>query len=144
RILVHARLDHFMIEVVPFARALAYTGEHRIPAIRLRNVVDQLHDDDGLADTSAAEQADLAAFGVGRQQIDDFDAGDENFRFGRLVGKGRRRLVDWAPLLVRHGAGLIDRIANHVDNAAERAVTHRHRDRLAGIGDLLAAHEAFA
>src|SRR5947209_9481060 len=87
-----------MIEVVAFARALAYAGEHRIPAMRLRNVVDQLHDDDGLADTSAAEQADLAAFGVGRQQIDDFDTGDENFRFGRLVGKGRRRLVDWAPL----------------------------------------------
>ncbi len=31
---------------------------------------------------SYAEQADLAALGVGREQVDDLDAGDENLRFG--------------------------------------------------------------
>ena len=133
-----------MIEVVAFARALADAGEHGIAAVRLGDVVDQLLDDHGLADAGAAEQADLAALGVRRQQIDDLDAGDENFRFRRLVGVGGRGRMDRAPLLVRHRAGLVDGIADHVHDAAERAVADRHRDRLAGIGDLLAAHQAFA
>ena len=51
-----------------------------------------------LADAGAAEQADLAAAGIGREQVDDLDAGDQDLRFGRLVDVGRRRLVDGAPL----------------------------------------------
>ena len=94
RIDVHLRLDHLVIEIVAFAGALADAGEHRIAAVRLGDVVDQLHDQHGLADAGAAEQADLAALGVGRQQVDDLDAGDEDLRFGRLLGVGRRRLVD--------------------------------------------------
>ena len=45
---------------------------------------------------------------------------------------------------MRDRAGLVDRLADHVHDAAERAVADRHRDRLAGVGDLLAAHQAFA
>jgi hypothetical protein len=64
-----------VIEVVALAGALADAGEHRIAAVRLGDVVDQLHDQHGLADAGAAEQADLAALGVGREQVDDLDAG---------------------------------------------------------------------
>ncbi len=144
RVLVDAGLDELVIEVVALARALADAGEHRIAAVRLGDVVDQLLDDHGLADAGAAEQADLAALGIGREQVDDLDAGDQDLRFGRLLGIERRRLVDRPALLVRHRAGLVDRIADHVHDAAERAVADRHRDRLAGVGDLLAAHQAFA
>ena len=94
--LLTPELDHLVIEVVALARALADAGEHRIAAVRLGDVVDQLHDQHRLADAGAAEQADLAALGVGRQQVDDLDAGDEDLRFGRLVGEGGRRLVDGA------------------------------------------------
>ena len=100
RVLVDARLDHLVIEVVALARALADAGEHRVAAVRLGDVVDQLHDQHGLADAGAAEQADLAALGVGREQVDDLDAGDEDLRFGRLLGEGGRRLVDGAPAAV--------------------------------------------
>ncbi len=55
------RFHHLVIEVVALAGALADAGEHRIAAMRLGDVVDQLHDDDGLADAGAAEQPDLAA-----------------------------------------------------------------------------------
>jgi hypothetical protein len=109
-----------------------------------RHVVDQLHDDDGLAYAGAAEQADLAALGVGREEVNHFDAGDKDFRFGRLVGIGRRRLVDRAPLLGGDRPGLIDRITDDVDDAAQRSIADRHRDRLAGVGNLLAAHEPLA
>ena len=39
-----------------------------------RNVPDQLHDENGLAHTGAAEEARLAALGVGFQEVDDLDA----------------------------------------------------------------------
>ena len=43
------------------------------------NVVDQLLDQNCLADTRAAEQTDLAAAGIRRDQVDDLDAGFINF-----------------------------------------------------------------
>ena len=144
RILVDAGLDHLVIEVVALAGALADAGEHRIAAVRLGHVVDQLHDQHGLADAGAAEQADLAALGIGREQIDDLDAGDQDFGFGRL--DRCRSGASWWMARLRLGldrAGLIDRIADHVDDAAEALVADRHRNRLAGVGALLAAHQAF-
>ena len=143
RVLVDAGLDHLVIEVVALAGALADAGEHRIAAVRLGDVVDQFHDQHGLADAGAAEQADLAALGVRREQIDDLDAGDENLGFGRLLGVGRRVLVDRAAWLGLDRAGLVDRIADDVDDAAERLVADRNRDRRAGVGDFLTAHETF-
>ena len=35
----------------------------------------------------AAEQADLAALGVRREEVNDLDAGHENFGFGGLLGE---------------------------------------------------------
>ena len=54
------------------------------------DVVDQLHDDDGLADAGAAEQADLAALQVRLEQVDDLDAGLEHLQLGRLLLERRR------------------------------------------------------
>ena len=54
---------------------------------------------------------------------------------------GRRRLVDGAPLLGLDRAGFVDRLADDVHDAAERLVADRHRDRLAGVGDFLAADQ---
>jgi hypothetical protein len=77
-ILVDARLDHPSIEVIAFARTLADAREHGIAAMRLGDIVDQLLDNDGLADAGAAEQPDLAAAGIGRKQVNDLDAGNED------------------------------------------------------------------
>jgi peptide chain release factor 1 len=140
-LLVNAALDHFVIEVVSFARALADAGEHRITAVRLGDVVDQFHDQHGLADAGAAEQADLAALGVRREQIDDLDAGFENLRLGRLLGIGRRRLVNGAATRSVERAGFIDWLADYIDDAAQRFVADRHRDRRSGVRDRLAAGE---
>ena len=43
------------------------------------NVVDKLLDQNCLADTCAAEQTDLTASRIRRDQVDDFDAGFRNF-----------------------------------------------------------------
>ena len=44
---------------------------------------------------------------------------------------------------VLHRTGFVHRLADDVHDAAERAGADRHRDRLAGVDDFLAAHEAF-
>ena len=46
------------------------------------DVVNELHDDDGLADAGTAEQADLAALQVGLEQVDDLDSGFEHAQLG--------------------------------------------------------------
>ncbi len=94
--LVHAGLDHLVIEVVALAGAFADAGQHRITAVRLGDVVDQLLHGHGLADAGAAEQADLAALGVGAQQVDHLDPGDQHFRLGGLLGEGGGLGVDAA------------------------------------------------
>src|SRR5262249_54249179 len=119
--LVDAGFDHLVVEVVAFARALADAGEHGIPAVRLGDVVDELLNEHGLADTGAAEEADLAALGVRREEIDDLDAGDENFRFGRLFDELRRIGVDRSITVISDRTGLVDRLTDDVHDAAERS-----------------------
>ena len=84
-LLVDAGFDELVIEVVALAGALADAGEHREAAMRLGDVVDQFLDEHGLADAGAAEQADLAAARVGRQQVEHLDAGDQDLGLGRLL-----------------------------------------------------------
>jgi hypothetical protein len=81
-----------MVEIVAFAGALADAGENGVTAVALGDVVDEFHDDDGLADARAAERADLAALGEGADQVDDLDAGLEDLRpvsWSTSVGAGR-------------------------------------------------------
>ena len=94
RLVEHARLLHLQPQVVALARALAHAAERRQAAVLLGEVVDQLLDQHRLADAGAAEQADLAALGVGREQVDDLDAGLEHLGRRRQVLDARRVLVD--------------------------------------------------
>ncbi len=137
-----AGIDHFLVEVVALAGTLADAGEHRAAAMGLGDVVDQLLDEHRLADAGAAEQADLAALGVGREQVDDLDAGGKDFDLGRLFGEFRRGAMDRQHMLVTDRAALVDRLADHVDDAAQRGRPHRNHDRAAGVGDFLAARHA--
>ena len=74
-----------MPEVVAFTGPFTDTGEHGEPAVVQCNIVDELHDDDGLADTGAAEESDLAALAVRLKQIDDLDPGLQDFGPGFLI-----------------------------------------------------------
>ena len=62
--------------------------------MRLGDVVDQLENDDGLADARATEGADFAALGKGADQIDDLDAGLEHARLRVLVDQSRGRAMN--------------------------------------------------
>ena len=67
--------------------------------MRLGDVVDQLLDEHRLADAGAAEQTDLAALAVRREQVDDLDAGLEDLDLRALLDELRRRAVDRRALL---------------------------------------------
>ena len=92
----------------------------------LRDVVDQLLNDDGLAHAGAAEQADLAALQEGLDQVDDLDAGLEHLFRGRLLVERRRLAMNRHVLLGVDRAELVHRLAEHVEHAAQRLAAHRH------------------
>jgi hypothetical protein len=129
-----------MIEVVALAGPFAHPGENRKSAVGLGDVVDQLHDDHGLADPGPAEKANLAAPRIGLDQIDHLDARDQDLGLGGLVDELRRRPMDRQSGLGVDRATLVDRLANHVDDSAQHLRPDRHHDRAVGIGYLLAAH----
>jgi len=68
------RVHHLVVQIVALARALAHAREDGEATVRLGDVVDELHDDDGLADARAAEETNLAALGVGLDQVNHLDA----------------------------------------------------------------------
>src|SRR3712207_9489465 len=71
RLVDDARLLHLEPEVVALARALADAAERGQAAVLLGEVVDELLDEDGLADAGAAEQADLAALRIRGEEVDE-------------------------------------------------------------------------
>ena len=90
----NAALGHFTVQVVALAGALANAGEHRVAVVLGGNVIDQLLDQDGLADTGTAEQTDLAALCVGADQVNDLDAGLQDLCGGLLLLIAGGRAVD--------------------------------------------------
>ena len=76
-----------MVQIVTLTGTLADTGEDRVTTVGLGDVVDQLLDEDGLADTGTTEQTDLTTTSVGSEEIDDLDTGDENLSGGGLLGE---------------------------------------------------------
>src|SRR5699024_874678 len=102
-----------------------------------------LLDEHRLADAGAAEQTDLAALDVRREQVDRLDAGLEHHRRGLELVEVRGLAVDGPALgdLELFG-GLVQRVADHVEDGAEGDVADGHRDRGAGVSHGLAADHA--
>ena len=88
----------FAIELLAFAAALADAAEYADAAMMADHVVDQLHDQHGLADACSAEQAAFAAALERGENIDRLDAGDEQLGGGRAAHQRDRRGVHRAPL----------------------------------------------
>src|SRR6516164_5701034 len=97
----HTGLTEFEKQLVPLARALANTGEHRNAGMPLDRGADQLDDQHGLADPGSAEHRGFAASDQWRQQVNDFDAGMEDLASAALTFERRRRTVDRSMSYVR-------------------------------------------
>jgi peptide chain release factor 1 len=110
--------------------------------VLLGDVVDQLLDQHRLAHAGAAEQADLAALHVRGQQIDHLDAGLEDLDRRRQVGECGRLAVDLPALAVGQRVAVVNRLAQHVEDPAQRHLADRHRDLRAGVDHVKAAGQA--
>jgi peptide chain release factor 1 len=137
-----ARLFHLEPEVVALTRPLTHPAEDGLSAVLLRDVVDEFHDDDGLSDPGPAEQPRLAALHVRRDQVNDLDPRLEDLGLGLELLEGRRVPVDRPPLLRVDRSALVHRLAQHIEDPAERRVPHRDGDRLPGIDDIHAPGHA--
>merc|ERR1712183_410648 len=121
-------LNHLVVQIVALPGPLADTSEHRETTVSLGNVVDQLHDKDSLADSGTTEETDLASLTVGGEQVDNLDTGDKDFLLdGHLVEVGSLS-VDGLALVGGDGAPLVDRVADHVDDAAKGLLAHGDGD----------------
>jgi hypothetical protein len=72
-------LLHFVVQIVTLTGTLADTSEDGVTTVGLGDVVDELLDEHGLADTSTAEETNLATTGVRSQKIDNLDTSLQNF-----------------------------------------------------------------
>merc|ERR1740123_2985867 len=121
-------LNHLVVEIVALPGPLADAGEHRETTVGLGNVVDQLHDKHSLADSGAAEETNLTSLAVGGEQVDDLDTGDKNLLLdGHLVKVGSLG-VDGLALVSGDGSPLVNRVADHVDDAAKGLLAHGDGD----------------
>jgi hypothetical protein len=107
-----------------------------------RQVVDQLLDEHGLADAGSAEQPHLAALRVGSKQVDDLDPGLEDLPRGSEILDRGSGTVDRPALVELDLTGVVDRVAEQVEDSPERPLTHGHGDGPAGVADGRAAREA--
>ena len=105
------------------------------------DVIDELHDEHGFSDACTAEQTDLAALGIGTDEVDDLDAGFENFGFDRLLVIRRGGSVDFPAFSVLRRGLFVNRLAEDVENSAEGFGSDGYADGLAGIDSLRSAHQ---
>ena len=124
---------HIEVEVVSLAGALAHAGKHRHAAVMLRHVMDELHDDHGLAHAGAAEETDLAALLERREEVDDLDAGFEHLRPGLLIEESRRIAMNGQGGFGLDLALVIDGPSGIVHEPSQACLADRHRNRCAGI-----------
>jgi len=138
------RFRHFVVEVIAFARSFADTGKDRHTPMELRDVIDQLHDDDSLAHAGTAERADLAAFEERADQVNDLDAGGKDLRRGRLVHQRGSRAMDGIIFIGGDGALLVHNLAGNIKDASHHTFADWHRNWCAGIRDLETAFKALS
>src|SRR2546421_391724 len=99
-------------KMLSMKRRTSWPWSRKYSAVLARDVVDQLLDEHRLADAGAAEEADLAALHVGRDQVDHLDPRLEDLDRRLEVLEARRVAVDRPALHVVRRVLLVDRIAD--------------------------------
>ena len=67
------RLDHFVVEIVALTGSFADTSEDGETTMELGDIVDKLHNQDSLADTSTTEETNFTSLGVGSQKVNNLN-----------------------------------------------------------------------
>ena len=135
----NARIAHLEEQVGSLTGTLAYTGEYRSTTMLLSEVVDEFLNDNGLTNTSAAEQTRLATLDEGLDQVDRLDAGLKDLGSSGELVISRCRTMDRHPLFdVGHGLA-VNWLAYHIPNTTQGLRTNRHHHGSACILNFKAA-----
>ena len=154
-------LDHLVVEVWPdfsesvratsfmhtrpltvtLTGALSDTGENGVSSVGLGDVVDELLDEDGLADSGSTEESDLSTTRVRGEEVDDLDSGLEDLGRGRLVDELGRVGVDRAHGDTDDGTTLVNGLTDDVHDATEAGGADGDEDGRASVDDGLATDE---
>ena len=95
----------------------------------LGNIVDQLHDEHRLTDTSTTEKSDLTTLHVRLQEVDDLDTSLQHLLVGGEILKLRSLAVDGVRSLHIERFHTIDRLTNDIHHTALDLIASRHGDR---------------
>jgi len=115
-------LLHFVVQIVALTGALADTSEDGVTTVGLGDVVDELLDEDSLANTSTTEETNLSTTSVGSEEIDDLDTSDQNLSGCRLLDELGRFGVNRESLVRLDGTTLIDRVTSDVHDTAKGGI----------------------
>jgi len=137
-------LNHLVVEIVTLSSSLADTGKHRVTTMRLSDVVDQLHNEDSLADSGTTEETNLTTLYVWGKKIDDLDTSLEN-----LDGRAGLDEFWWWGVDSLEGvsldwASLVDWGTNDVDDSAEGGGTDWDHNWVSGVEDVLASNDSLS
>ena len=112
-------LHHLEVEIGTLTSTLTDTSEDGETTVTLGDVVNKLHNNDGLADTSTTEETNLTTLAVRENEINDLDTSGEDGILGGLVGELGGNGVNGHAHLLADVATLIDGITKNVEDATE-------------------------
>ena len=141
-VLEHVGFAELDPQVVALAGALPDTGEHRSTTEVSGDTVDHLLDQNRFAHARTAEQRDLATAHVGRQQVDDLQAGLEHLGARFQLVERRRLAVNRPVIEVFSVARLVQAVAQRVEHVALDAVADGNGNRVPGVDHLDAADQS--
>ena len=129
----HSGFLHVMVELFPFAAALADAAKHAHALLMPDHIVDHLGEQHRLAHARAPEQSRLAAALQRHQHVNNLDARFEDFGLGGTTGQGRRISMDGAPVHIGRRRLAVDGVAEDVEHSRNDSFADRHLQRPAGV-----------
>ena len=98
--------------------------------MRLGNIIDEFHDQDGFAHTSSAKEANFATLLVGGQQVHHLDSSGQDLLLCALLNEGGSITVDGQVGLSICSIGISDKAPNakQVEDIWRCKASRRHPD----------------
>merc|ERR1719320_996230 len=135
-------LYHLVVQIIALPCPLAHTSKHGVPTMSLGHVVNQLHDEDSLADPGTTKQTNFSSFSIRSQQVDHLDASDEDLLFHAHLFECRCLGMNSLPLVSRDRTSLINRITNNIDDSAQSFRPNRNHDRITSVVHNIASNQS--
>ena len=134
-------LLHFVVQIVTLAGTLTDTGEDGVTTVGLGDVVDELLDEDSLADTGTTEETDLSTTSVGSEKVDDLDTSDQNLGRRGLVSERGGVGMDGQEFVGLDRSTLVNRVTSDIHDATQGGRADGNGDGGARVPGLAATDE---